>query len=115
MQFINIKTKSINLNPKLLSLNDIVNERGTTVTEKENDRVKVFLPSDTIFFLSDAIKRNARAQSISLNFGSDIFSNSSFKNWWRRHFSFKREKCVYDTLNRVKNRLQFTIRYSITN
>ena len=52
----NIKAKSIHLTPKLLSIDDIVKERGSTVTEKENDRVKVFFPSDTI-------KRNARVQS----------------------------------------------------
>ena len=48
-----------------MSIDDIVKERGSTVTEKENDRVKVF------FFQPDTIKRNERAQSkYNLNFGS---------------------------------------------
>ena len=42
VQCTNIKTKSIQLTPKLLSIDDIVKERGSTVTEKETDRVKVF-------------------------------------------------------------------------
>ena len=40
------------------------------MTEKENDRVKVF------FSLSDTVKRNARAQSkYNLNFGSSVESS----------------------------------------
>ena len=49
-----------------MSLDDIVKEGGTIVTEKENDRVKDF-------FISDTIKRNTRAQrSHILNFSSSV-------------------------------------------
>ena len=85
MQCTNIKTKSIQLTPKLLSLDDIVKERGSTVTEKANNRVKVFFPSDTI-------KRNARAQSN--YYGSSV--ERSCGGIVGAEICHKREKCVFN-------------------
>ena len=52
-----------------MSLDDIVKEGGTIVTEKENDRIERLKD----FFLSDTIKRNARVQSShNLNFSSSV-------------------------------------------
>ncbi len=65
VQFTSINAKSIHLTPKPLYYDDIVKESGSSVTEKQNDRVKVF--HQTQLKETHVLKSNYK-----VNFGSSV-------------------------------------------